>query len=713
LLTTEANWTAAEQRMMQRAARYHALRVAAVSLLVLLLTYIGLNAHHQGTEQQNSTQASALVRRLLDAETAQVPGIIADIEKYRRWADPILRDEFDKAPVESRQKLHAGLALLPVDASQVPFLCARLLTAEPQEVRVIRDTLASHKDEVSDTLWSVAQTPEKGKETQRLRAASALAAYEPAGDRWTNVKKPLADDLVNVPAVYLALWIDALRPVRGLLLPSLGVIFRDPARRDVERSLATDILADYAADDPQTLADLLMDADDRQFAVLYPKFKERADAGLSALKDEIDRKLPADAKDDDVERLAKRQANAAVVLLKLGKSETVWPLLAHAPDPRRRSYLIHRLSPLGADPKALIQRLDSENEASIRRALLLGLGRYGENDLSADMRTALLPKLHKIYQEDADPGLHAASEWLLRTWKQDAWLSEFTKEWMSDRKKRQSRQIEIRNLVTTKKAKASPQWYVNGQGQTMVVIPGPVEFLMGEPDSSYTQHKKRINRSFSIAATAVTLEQFRRFEEQNLAAAFERSPDLPVLGIDWYRAARYCNWLSEKEEIPKAQWCYEIKGDDVRLKANYLSLSGYRLPTESEMEYATRAGATTARYFGETDELLPNYEWYVKNSQECTWPVGTRIPNDLGLFDTQGNVLIWCQEQIQEYPKTKDASEDKEDALDVDPIQRRVVRGGAFDLRALNIRSAQRLSDVPGNSNHNLGFRIARTIPPG
>jgi eukaryotic-like serine/threonine-protein kinase len=75
-----------------------------------------------------------------------------------------------------------------------------------------------------------------------------------------------------------------------------------------------------------------------------------------------------------------------------------------------------------------------------------------------------------------------------------------------------------------------------------------------------------------------------------------------------------------------------------KLAEKYLSHTGYRLPTEAEMEYATRAGAVTSRYFGETEELLPRYAWYVTNSQDRTWPVGSKKPNDLGLFDMHGNV---------------------------------------------------------------------------
>jgi formylglycine-generating enzyme required for sulfatase activity len=140
-----------------------------------------------------------------------------------------------------------------------------------------------------------------------------------------------------------------------------------------------------------------------------------------------------------------------------------------------------------------------------------------------------------------------------------------------------------------------------------------------------------------------------------------------VVGETWFEVASYCNWLSQQEGIDPMQWCYETDsatetGPDVKvvkLRANYLSLQGYRLPTEAEMEYAIRAGAFTKRFFGETDDLLPKYAWYSGNSQQTTWPVGLLKPNDFGLFDVQGNVTNWCLERYGPYPGGG-AADDKE-----------------------------------------------------
>jgi formylglycine-generating enzyme required for sulfatase activity len=728
-LTRKKTWTPPQRKMMRRATRYHALRGLVVAVLLALLGWGGYEGH-------GTLKAHALRDSLLAANTNEVPAIVQDMAPYRRWLDRLLHDAYAQAAQDNdrTKQLHAGLALLPVDATQVEYLYGRLLDAEPNEVPVLRDALAPHKEELLDRLWAVAESPPKGQEAQRLRAAAALAKYDPDGETWARVQEAVANDLVAVPAVYLATWLESLRPVREKLLTPLAGVYRDGQRRETERSLATDLLADYAADSPQLLADLLMDADAKQFAVLYPKFKERGEQGVPLLTGEIDRKLPPDLPSSDPERetLAKRQANAAVALLRLNRPDKVWPLLMRhdqpgkPDDPRVRSYLIHRFGPMGADAAVLVKRLEEEPDVTIRRALILSLGpeEFGPGAWTPEGKQALVERLQDIYRTAADPGLHAAAEWLLRQWQQEAWLTQTNEAWARDKDQREKRLDGFKRLLTKDKDKATPQWYVNGQGQTMVVIPGPVEFVMGSPATEADhrgyedQHRRRIGRTFALAATPVTKEQFLRFLPKFSHTEMLRYPDptCPIGGVLWYEAAAYCNWLSKQEGIPEGQWCYQTnpRGQVVKLKENYLSLTGYRLPTEAEVEYATRAGAVTSRYYGETEELLPRYGWYLKNSGERTWPAGGKKPNDLGLFDLHGNVYTWCQERYKDYQEEKraDLIEDKEDILDIDTNSSRVLRGGSFNNRASSVRSATRYGGAPTYRNNNVGFRPARTFIP-
>jgi formylglycine-generating enzyme required for sulfatase activity len=80
------------------------------------------------------------------------------------------------------------------------------------------------------------------------------------------------------------------------------------------------------------------------------------------------------------------------------------------------------------------------------------------------------------------------------------------------------------------------------------------------------------------------------------------------------------------------------------IRADALRRSGYRLPAEAEWEYSCRAGADTVRYHGSSLDLLPAYAWYLKSSANRAWSGGSLFANDLGLFDTLGNVIEWCQE---------------------------------------------------------------------
>lgn len=94
--------------------------------------------------------------------------------------------------------------------------------------------------------------------------------------------------------------------------------------------------------------------------------------------------------------------------------------------------------------------------------------------------------------------------------------------------------------------------------------------------------------------------------------------------------------------------------------------------------------------------------------------VGTKKPNDLGLFDAQGNCFTWCQGPFDAYPvaESDQAVDDKEvEHLAVVGTKSGVLRGGSFSFQASNVRSAYRLYYVPTYRANNIGFRLARTLP--
>jgi len=719
-LTAAKTRTQSQGRMMARAKRYHATRGAVFAAVFVGVASAGLVVAEKVSLQRNASRAAGLVSGLTNADTAHVPAIIQEMNGYRQWTDPILKGILTSTSGGSREKLNASLALLPQDPAQAEFLFGRLFVAEPSELPVLRDALYPYRDSMIERLWSTAEGQEAAKAALRLRAAAALAHYDPDSPKWDKFSAAVASDLVQENPIFSGLWSEAFRPVKDRLIPALSATFRDAnPERAAERSLATNLLADYAADQPGVLADLLLDADERQFGIIFPRFKKQSKEGLAFLNDEIERRAAPGANDAAKEALAKRQANAAVALLEMNGESKFWPLLRHTPDPRGRSYLIHRFGQLGADPNALISRLNGEADLSIRRALILSLGEYGEQSLPASSRARLIADLQEVYTTAADPGLHAAVEWLLRTWDQRAWLKEINDRWTADEALRAQR-LKSATLEAAPNTARSPDWYVGGHGHTMIVVPGPVEFLMGSPPSeanreeNEVQHLVRIGRTFALASKPVTLEQFRQFDPSySVAEVYSRLPGLPVIAASWYQAAAYCNWLSKTENIPEDQWVYEIENGVVtKMKPNYLHLTGYRLPTEAELEYAMRSGTGTARYYGETIGLLPKYAWYNANSDYKPWPVGTKIPTELGFFDLLGNVWSWSQDGFKPYRTASDgkAVDDAEDELPVSVTASRVLRGGAYNYESKYIRSAYRYNYPPSNRNQHYGFRVARTI---
>ncbi|HWY88710.1 MAG TPA: SUMF1/EgtB/PvdO family nonheme iron enzyme, partial [Gemmataceae bacterium] len=699
----------------------HQALAAVVSLAFLVLT-AGLLAF---ASMQRETHVAGLVKGLLDADIDQVTGKIEELKGYRGRAEPHLRTAYTEAKDKGNvnRQLRAGLALLPADPDQVAYLFEQLLKAKPDQVIVIRDALFSHKEILTRRLWeSVLKPPEYGWEQQYLCAAAALASYAPEDVRWEQVSGEVARQLGHVNVLSIKNWTDAFQPVGGRLLVPLGDAFRDANRPAVERLVIANMLASYGSKKADLLAALLLDADETSFAILLPVLaadRQRAAQVLSATA-----KTPLEGQNspEATERLARQQANAGAALMRLGELDTVWPLLRHASDPRTRSYLVNSLALLNIEPLVLSQRLQVDQDHSVRRALLLALGDFPSDALPAAQRQKAIDAVLKLYEEDPDGGTHAAAEWTLRQWQLESVTAACEQKWRQDEEGRAEKLARTKKELA-KKERGYSSWHVNKQGHTMVVL-GAAQFWMGSPATEEgrdggpdgmiePRHHKAIVRPFTIAAKEVTVEQFLRFRPgHKYNERTSPTRDCPVNMVTWYDAAAYCNWLSSQEGVDPKELCFAPNSagkyaHGMKLNPNYLDLAGYRLPQEAEWEYAARAGAQTCRYYGETDKLLGKYASYSMNTPKLNMrPVGTFKPNDFGLFDTLGNVVEWVQDSYLPYT----SGQDREDREDVTDSRIRLTRGGSCADPPVFMRIANRHRIPPTDVVDWGGFRVARTL---
>ena len=228
----------------------------------------------------------------------------------------------------------------------------------------------------------------------------------------------------------------------------------------------------------------------------------------------------------------------------------------------------------------------------------------------------------------------------------------------------------------------------------MIVVPAG-KFTMGSPETEKDrledegpQHEVTIARPLAVSKTDVT------FAEWDICVAAGEClmvsdygwgrGDRPVILVSWEQAKGYVRWLTK------------MTGKD------------YRLLTESEWEYAARAGSQARWSFGDDETHLGDYAWYAENSEGKTQPVGTKKPNAFGLYDMHGNVWQWVEDcyhdSYQGAPSDGSAW--------VDQCSNRVVRGGSWSGYPDYLRSAYRYGNGSDYRNVNLGFRVGRTLTP-
>jgi formylglycine-generating enzyme required for sulfatase activity len=219
-------------------------------------------------------------------------------------------------------------------------------------------------------------------------------------------------------------------------------------------------------------------------------------------------------------------------------------------------------------------------------------------------------------------------------------------------------------------------------GVEFIVLPSG-SFTMGSPENEKGRdqdegptHEVSIE-SFYIGKYEVTQAQWEKVmgESPSHNRAHTR---LPVENVSWDEIQRFLERLNKKTGLT------------------------FRLPTEAEWEYACRAGTQTPFCSGSDASTLNEYAWYNINAGDETHLVGTRMPNQWGLYDMHGNVSEYVGDGRRGYLSRKEHN-----PKGASSSQRAIHRGGCWFYPARLCRSANRMTYEKKLRTHIAGFRLA------
>jgi formylglycine-generating enzyme required for sulfatase activity len=227
------------------------------------------------------------------------------------------------------------------------------------------------------------------------------------------------------------------------------------------------------------------------------------------------------------------------------------------------------------------------------------------------------------------------------------------------------------------------------------------------------QHRVSL-RSFALGKYDVTRGEFATFVRETRYAAGDgcghdgakwnkqagvswRNPSFsqterdPVVCVSWKDAQAYVSWLN----------------DHARRAGSAAGDGSYRLPSESEWEYAARAGTTTRFWWGDGDGSAASHAWFKDNSGGQTHPVGSKPANSFGLYDMVGDIWQWTEDC---YADTYANAPTDGSAGEAGNACLRVDRGSSWFYEPWLLRSATRERNPSDYRDIMMGFRVARTV---
>jgi formylglycine-generating enzyme required for sulfatase activity len=262
--------------------------------------------------------------------------------------------------------------------------------------------------------------------------------------------------------------------------------------------------------------------------------------------------------------------------------------------------------------------------------------------------------------------------------------------------------------------------YTSIAAYTITVNPPPAQMLFVQGGSFFNGSSTITVSDFFLDRYEVTQAAYQAVMGNDPAFGYGNGEYYPVYNVSWFDSIEYCNRRSLAESLVPC-YSYSTYGTNPSnwpsgwntLAANHANIScswtaiGYRLPTEMEWMFAARGGTQTHSYTYSGSNTIGNVCWYDgNNTPNGTKQVGTKIANELGMYDMSGNTWEWVWDISGSYPGGNQTNPHGATSGTY-----RCVRGGSWTTSEGGCEVAYRNNNTPTLKHYDLGFRVLRIYP--
>ena len=293
--TRRGEWSAPQRRFMTAAFRHLAVRATAIislTVIVWAMTWFW----------NEERQSQAIVERVLNAATEDMPEIAIDVENRAARVLPKLESErlailgsdesasLDELTDRDRRRiLHIALATADAEPEQREFLIEQLPHLTPNELLVVRRFLSPLKSTREAELWEQLETQIATSSRAALSTASLLAYFSPNDDRWSSIGQDLGDVLVATRPFELPSWVEHFSGLGDRISPHLiKTLDSETDLTSVARENAVDLLPAFSADSTDLMASALRESRDDEFEKFFSPLKTHGDEASSSIRRQLD-----------------------------------------------------------------------------------------------------------------------------------------------------------------------------------------------------------------------------------------------------------------------------------------------------------------------------------------------------------------------------------------------------------------------------------------